>query len=137
MSDPSHALQRAVYDVLRASAALKSLISDPVRVYDRVPINAAKPYLTFTGDEQTVDDGNSCGDAWECFVNVHVWSDAVGMPQAKQIAGAVRDALANSISVDDFVVVEGLHVTSRFLKDPDPLITHGVITFRYLIDPAD
>lgn len=136
MADPSYALQFGVVGALKASSSLKTLISDPVRVYDRVPITAPYPYLTVTGDEQVIDDGNTCGEAFECFQNVHVWSNAVGMLEAKQIAGAVRDALIGAISVTGFRVVEALHQNTRYLKDPDPLLEHAVVTVRYLIDPV-
>lgn len=136
MADPSYALQYAVVAALKASTSLKNLISDPVRVYDRVPVGATYPYLTISGDEQVLDAGNSCGDAWEVFQNVHVWDDAIGMTRAKQIAGAVRDALIGAISITGFQVIEALHQNTRYIKDPDPLLEHAVVTVRYLIDPT-
>lgn len=136
MADPAYALQYALVQAIKDSTTLKVLISDPVRVYDRVPVGATYPYLTITGDEQVLDAGNSCGEAWEVFQNVHVWDNAIGMPRAKQIAGAVRDALIGAISITGFRVVEALHQTTRYLKDPDPLLEHAVVTVRYQIDPT-
>lgn len=133
MSEPSLALQAAVVTALKGSAAVGAICGD--KIYDRVPETAQMPYVTITGDEQIIDDGNSCGDAWEVFWSAHVWSDAVGMPQAKQLGAAVRDALLD-ITLDGFTVVEATHRDSRYIKDPNPLVTHGIITMRYLIDPA-
>lgn len=134
MSEPSLEMQKRIVAALKADTELTALVSQ--RVYDRVPENPAFPYLTITGDEQVLDDGNTCGDAWEVFFSVHAWSKAVGMPEVKQIAGAVRDVLAGGLVLTGFVVVEGLHQDTRYLKDPSPLVQHAVVTFRYLVDPT-
>lgn len=129
MSDPSLALQGAIHTAL--SGALM-----PVPVYDRPPETAAYPFVRI-GEDQVIDDGNTCADAWEAFVTVHVWSQEVGMPRAKTIAGQVRDALAAVLDVPGFTAIVGEHRDTRYLNDPDGLTTHAVLTFRYLIDPAE
>jgi hypothetical protein len=132
MSDPALALQKAVRDTLAGSAAVTAIVG--ARIYDRVA-NAEFPYVTI-GNDQLIDDGNACGDAWECFVTVDAWSRGVGMTEVKSLAAAVRSALATELAVTGFSVVAGVHQTTRYLDDPDGLTSHAVVTFRYLIDPT-
>lgn len=136
MSDPAIALQKAVNDVLKASTALATAMGGTIRAYDRVPASYALPYLTF-GDDEINDDGNSCdNDFSEAFVTVHVWSEKVGKVEAKNIGGAVRGALATEISITGFRAVVGHFQSGRYFTESDGLITHGVLTFRYLIEPV-
>jgi hypothetical protein len=143
MSEPALPLQAAIFAALRASAALKTICGDPVRVYDTVPPAAVGatpreptfPYLTI-GDDQILDDSTSCEEAFECFVTVHGWSRARGKPELKRAMAAVRDALNVTLTVDGFVVVVAEHRDTRYSRDPDGITEHAVASFRYLIDPA-
>lgn len=128
-------IQKAVYATLAANAGVKALIGDPARVYDRVPDNFAFPYVTI-GDDQIIDDSNSCADAFEVFCSVHVWSRAVGRIEAKTIGAAVREALDSQLSITGFTVAEWRAQPARYFVEPDGLTTHGVLVFRYLIDAA-
>lgn len=128
MSDPSLLLQGAIVAALKASPAVAG-----GRIYDSVPPSPSFPYVTI-GLSDTVGDDNECWDASECNVQVHVWSRAVGMPEAKGIAAMVRDRLTTEFSLTDFRVVNAQYVTTRYLRDPDGLTTHAVVELTYLID---
>ncbi len=58
---PDLELQIAIVAVLRASADLKTLIGDPIRLYQSVPDGAAFPYITI-GEGQCVPDVADCID---------------------------------------------------------------------------
>lgn len=132
MSDPAYALQVAV----RAALGSGELgIGTPSRVYDRVPAEPVFPYVTI-GRDAVDDDSNSCAAAWQCRVQVDVWSRAPGLPEAKLIAGRVRAVLATEIAVDGFLTVLGEHIDTTYLDDPDGVTIHAALRFRYLIDPA-
>lgn len=128
MSDPSYALQVAIVSALKAAAIVDG------RVYDQVKAGPTFPYVT-VGEGDTVGDDNDCGDASEVNTSVHVWSRAVGLPEAKQIAGEVRTALkAATYVLEGFRVVSVEFVTTRFLRDRDGETSHAVVEFRYLVD---
>lgn len=133
---PGRPLQRAWFSTLREDLDLAALMGEAPRVYDRVPAGAALPYIQI-GDIQLVDDSH-CEAAWEAFVTTHVWSEAVGKPQAQEIADLVG-ALFHEAALDlgdDFVCVLAEFRDARIFTESDGLTTHGVLTHRVLIDQA-
>ena len=123
-------VQKAIYDALTASPAVAG-----GRVYDRVPAGVSD-YVTI-GEEQIVGDGNSCGDGWEVFADIHVWSEAVGFPIAKATAATIVDRITAITSVSGgFQVILAELQDQRALRDPDGLTSHIVCSFRFIIDQA-
>lgn len=129
------ALQKAVYDTLLADTALAVEMGGAVRVYDSVPDNAIFPYLSI-GSDQIVDNGTSCSNGSEAFVEVHVWSRAVGRVEAKKISGAVRAALDMPLVITGHKVIVHGFQDARHLNDPDGITAHSVVSFRYLTEEA-
>ena len=124
-------LQKAIFAALTAA----DVAGD--RVFDRVPDGVSFPYVTI-GDEQVIDDGNACGDAWEVYSDVHVWSrPATGSKvELKDTVAAVVPAVRGITTVTGFDVLLAELTTSRTLRDPDGITEHAVLTFRFLLDPA-
>lgn len=136
MSEPSLEWQRGLHAALTASSGLAAAMGEDVRVYDRVPLNAAYPYLAIA-EAQLLDDGNTCEpDMFELFTDIHVWSRAVGMEEAKTISGIVRSIVLAMTGVDDWDVNSVTAQAARHMSDPDGLTTHSVLTFRALLQPA-
>jgi hypothetical protein len=132
MSDVSLMLQAAVVAALKNDAAFIAAVSE--RLYDAVPAKSAVPYVTIRMDD-TIEDGADCVEGSEIFFALHIWSRAVGWPEAANIAGIIRAALDEAeLTVTDHRLVD-LHLRSfRRLEDPDGITHHGVVTFRALID---
>lgn len=131
MSDPSLVLQGAIVSLLRDDQAIIALAG--TRVYDEVPDAPTFPYVT-VGDGQVLgNDIEDCGEGSEVNLQVDVWSRAVGYPEVKRIAAAIRAALKAIPTLTGFnvSVVEFLQV--RFLRDPDGKTRHAALQFRYLI----
>lgn len=136
MSDPSLAIQKAVYDAIKGdSPAIAG-----GRIYDAVPATATFPYVSF-GDVQVIEDGADCIDATEVFFTLDVWSrpgsTMPGQTEAKQIGAQLRDLLnENQISLPggSYRTVDLLHQDSNYIRDPDGLSVHGIIRFRALVD---
>lgn len=138
------ALQRAVVATLKADARVLVALGGP-RIYDRPPnshVVAGRhidgppfPYVTI-GDDDIIDDSNTCERAYEAYVTVHVWSREVGRREAKRIGDAVARALNSELTLSGFVCIHHEFRSARYFPDPDGLTTHGVLTARYLIDPA-
>lgn len=128
------ALQKAIYAALTAAPA----ICDG-RVYDNPPETKKRryPYVTI-GDEQALDDGTSCGDGWEVFSDIHVWSRpaAKSKLEVKEIAADLVDRLtADSFAVPGFAVTSQMQ-TVRSMRDADGITEHAVATIRHLVAPA-
>ena len=125
------AFQDAVVRLLRADAAVKALVAS--RIYDRVPLNAARPYVSIGPSQMTQQDFD-CVDGAECFLQVDVWSSEPGFAQCKTLAAAVRKALHNAAAEQDGFTFEIEHRFTNEFRDADGLTSHGVISLRAIID---
>lgn len=122
-------VQRALYE------AITPVVPD-ARVYDRVPLKEEFPYVTI-GDEQVVDDGNTCDNGWEVFSDVHVWSRAnSGFQEAKLLLAAIVPAVVGIASIDGHDLISVEVENTRIFRDPDGLTSHGVISVKFIINPA-
>lgn len=132
----SLALQSAINTTLRSASPVTALVS--TRIYDRVPQNVVFPFVQL-GDGQEVDDGFDCGEsAVEVFLDVHIWSRAVGKVEAHQIAGAVKSALhrTNPTLSTGWRCVDLMVNDMRTMTETDTLTTHIVVNCQALIDPV-
>jgi hypothetical protein len=124
-------IQKAIYQALSAAPALAG-----GNVFDSVPDgNGAFPRVTI-GEEQVLDDGNSCGDGWEVITTVHVWSKEPGYAQAKPLAASVAARILAIGSVTGARLVSVELESQRAMRDPDGLTSHVVSSFRFILDEA-
>jgi len=121
-------VQKAIYDALMADPAVAG-----GNIFDSVPDSNPFPRLTI-GDEQVVGDGNSCGDGWEVFVDLHVWSRKPGFPEAKGLAATAVERVTAISSIVGFSLLMVELQDQRSMRDPDGLSTHVVCSFRFVID---
>ena len=136
-TDPSLALQGAIV------TAIKGLATDAgIRVYDRVPrtngvVTATFPYVAL-GPGSSVGNYADCYDGTDSSIAVHVWSRAVGWPEAKRIASDIRAGLNNASLPLVGHTLELLELDrTDYINDPDGLTSHAVLTFRALTQPKD
>ena len=128
-------LQAAMFTALEAANICGK------RIFDRVSEDATFPYITI-GISQVLDDGGSgshCTGGWEVFEDVHVWSrpPTGSKGELKTISAAVVAALLGIEAVEGFRVIVCQMTNARAFRDPDGLTEHGVITMRFLLDPAN
>lgn len=125
-------LQRAIYAALSGAGIAGG------RIYDGVPDNPVFPYVTI-GDEQIIDDSNTCGESWEAFADIHVWSRPVAgsKVEAKTIAAAVKGAVLAIGTVSGGTLTGVFSETARSFRDPDGLTEHTVLTFKFIIEEAE
>lgn len=125
-------VQKAIFAALTTTPALAG-----GRVYDQVPEGATFPYLSI-GDEQVIDDSNTCQDGWEVYPDVHCWSRPVAgsKVEVKTLAASVVARVTSISTVTGFSLVSITHETTRVFRDPDGLTERAVCSFRALIDPA-
>lgn len=139
------AFQKAVFSALSEQPELTALLAAP-GIYDRVPPpdpNEAEaayrkrvpmPYVSI-GEDDFLDDSTGCAFALEANPTIHVWSQAVGKTEAKRIGARVREALDRQLTIEGAECTEFAFVSGRYFLDPDGVTTHGVLAFRYLLDP--
>ncbi|CDX49224.1 conserved hypothetical protein [Mesorhizobium plurifarium] len=118
-------------------AALNGATFAGANVFDQVPESNPFPRITI-GDEQVIDDSNTCQDGWQVFPDVHCWSrpESGSKIEVKTLAAQVVTAVEAIASIAGFSLVSMKHETTRFFRDPDGLTEHAVVSFRALIDPA-
>lgn len=122
MTDPSLALQGAVYQALTAG--------NVTNVLAVVPPGTALPW-TVIGDDQVMAAYESA-EMYECFANVHIFGK---MPEHKQQSALVMAALNSPIDIQGFGIVEYGFEDSRTIREKDDKVGHLVMTFRYLVQP--
>lgn len=128
MASPSLELQGAIVSRLKATSAVTSIVGD--RVYDRVPKDALFPYITI-GEGDEISEDADCITGFDISLDIDVWSRAVGFPEAKRISDAIRTALtASELTITANALVYFQHRQTRFLRDPDGITQHAVLTFE-------
>lgn len=132
MASPSLELQGAIVDRLKATAAVTALVGD--RIYDDVPDGALFPYVQ-VGDGDELSEDADCITGFDISLDIDIWSRKKGFPEAKQISDAVRTALVEvEMSIATNALVYFQHRQTRFLRDPDGLTKHVVITFEAFVE---
>ena len=128
MASPSLELQVAIVSRLRTTAAVTELVGDGI--YDNVPEDAKFPYVTVGEGDETSDDVD-CVKGFEIALDIDVWSQDVGFPEAKSISNAVRQALLDpEMTLPSNALVYFNHRQTRFLREPDGLTSHAVMSFE-------
>jgi hypothetical protein len=140
MKDPSEEMQRAIHAKLIGNGPLGTAMGGTARVYDKVVGDPTYPFIRI-GDDQAVGDSNGCADAWEIFVNVHIFSrHAIGpRVECKALSNLVVAALMNDGALPaptGFQITEAELVQARTFPGPDGLTFQGVATIRYLVADA-
>lgn len=135
-ADIASAVQRGLYARLTADAGVVALVAG--RVFDRVPARAPFPFVTIA-DAQVIEDGTDCREGSELFVDLHVWSDAVGHVEVKKIAGAMRRALQADLDLGATHALVDLSIRAFQIVSPgdEDTLGHGVLTIRLLTETAD
>lgn len=134
MNAPSDELQYAIVTRLKADSAVTALVAG--RIYDHVPDNAGFPRITLGVTDEVSDDAD-CIEGLAISYQIDCWSRAVGVPQVRNMAHAVRRALTREdIALSDNALVSFEHRVTRTMRDPDGITNHAAITFDVFVEPA-
>ncbi len=104
------ALQAAVYQRLMADSAVDALVGSAI--YDAVPPGTLPDTYVSLGPEDARDRSDKTGAGAEHDFTVSVVTDAAGFQAAKDIAGAVTDALVGA----ELILARGRLVDLWFLR---------------------
>ena len=127
MIEPSYELQKMIRARLVAATAVINLVP-AASIVDRNGIPATFPCILI-GEGQTVPGGDVARRRHDAFLDLHIWQKETGLAFSKQVAGAIRDALTDTQWTATGLHVADLYVTSsRFIRDPNGIHSHGVIS---------
>jgi hypothetical protein len=134
--DPSLPLQKALIDTMITDPSLFVLVEG--RVYDAVPTkNLIFPYISL-GPFQLLPEHGDCLDGGEAFIQVDAWSIGPKTVQAKQIGAAIAQCLDEAaLTLDNNRLVLLEIDQTQYLRDPDGITAHCVVSLRALTDPLD
>ncbi len=110
--------------------AIKQLASNAgVTILDYVADDAPYPRVTWGPDTSEPWDADAA-PGHEGFIQIDVWSRALGRVECKQIMATLYDAIHDAQAGIVLCQVDN----SRTLDDPDGITTHGVLRVHYLAD---
>ena len=83
------------------------------------------------GEAMTGPDDGISRHRHMIVADVHVWRKEPGLVGAKQVVGAIRDALNDGpLSVAGYHVADLRIASTRFLRDPGGLHSHAVLSLE-------
>lgn len=130
MTDVSLALQNAIVGRLRARSALIALVP-AANIFDRHARPEVFPCI-MVGEGQTVREDLTLADNHvRLFFTLHIWTRDGALASARAIAGEMGVALRGRF-FSDVTAITARYRDARFLRDPDGVSGHGVLTFELL-----
>lgn len=131
---PDLAFQTAMFERLCASVGVIALV--PVEnILDRNARPNPDPSIIL-GESQSVDDEYLGRDVTRIYHTLHLWKKELSLTGVKKIAGEVRAVLHKAPRL---ILASGFHCADcsvsdiRFLRDPDGVTSHGVVTVSALV----
>ena len=125
---PFNELQKQMFTALNGNIS--------AAVYDNVPENVTKPWVTI-GEATGIPDNWHGGFGWDITVTVHVWTKSRGFKSALDIAAeviAIFDHQLESLAMGaSWSVVSIRFQQIQTLRDPDPEIRHVPVQFGIVI----
>jgi Protein of unknown function (DUF3168) len=134
-ADPSLQLQKAIVAKLKADPGVTAIIAG--RVYDAIPNAAVKPYVSF-GLFQLLPEHGDCLNGGEAIVTLDGWAAGPDTVQIKQLGTAVAKALDEAELALDAPqrLVEMTIEQTQYMRDPDGITAHAVITVHTWTEPT-
>lgn len=128
-------VQAAIYGVLAVAPALTALLAEGgSSVFDHVPQGSAFPYIVL-GDSAAQPLETQTGGGCDMTIDIHAYSRALGMKEAKAVMAAISDCLHGQ----DFAIAGQrlvfCRLTSQTLRQEGET-RHGVQRFRIITEPV-
>ena len=133
MIEPTLALQTAIRGALIADATVTALVvADHIRAGTTRPDNLPAIIIA---DGVTQYLGHSSGKQYiaRVLLDIHVWTIAGGLDQAKHIGFAVRNALVHTPASADCSIDEFKLTHAVWPRDPDKNYGHGVLSVEAVL----
>lgn len=131
-ADPSLPLQKAIKQLLADQVAMVN-----GQIYDAIGPHEVMPYLSF-GPFQLLPEHGDCLDGGEAIIQIDGWAAGPDSRQIKQLGAAVASALDRAeLTLDAPQAAVELSVEQiQYLREPDGITAHAVITVHALTEPS-
>jgi hypothetical protein len=128
-------VQAAIYGVLAGATALTAQLADGAdSVFDHVPQGSAFPYIVL-GESAAEPLETQTGGGCDITIDIHAYSRALGMKEAKAVMAAISGALHGQ----NFAVTGQRLVFCRLQSQQlrqDGETRHGVQRYRIITEPV-
>jgi Protein of unknown function (DUF3168) len=134
LQDASLPLQKALVAKLKSDPAVASIING--RIYDAVPAGATKPYVSL-GPFQVLPEDADCSEGGEVFVTLDGWAAGPDTVGVKRLGAAIAKALhfaEMTLDEGQRLVILSLEQL-QYLRDPDNITAHAIVTLRAQTEP--
>lgn len=133
MADPSLALQKLIYARLSGDAGVTALVP-ATSIWDRNHRPEQFPGIIIGEGQALFGDYVQTSYHDQAFCDVHIWVSEIGLTTAKAIVGAVKDTLRTGPwFADGYNVSNVRSVSARYMRDPDGMFSHTVLTVEALL----
>jgi hypothetical protein len=133
ISDSSLPLQKAIVARLKADVEMID-----GRVYDAVPVSATKPYVSF-GSFQVLPEEADCSEGVSVTIQLDGWAAGPDTVEVKRLGAAIARSLQWAelpLDEDQRLVIMNI-IDVSYLRDPDGITTHAIVTVRAQTEPAN
>lgn len=127
------ALQKALRARLATFPAVTALVP-PANIGDRHGRPAAFPSIVM-GEDQEIDAEVTLERRHvRVFVTLHTWDRSPALVTVKTITAAIAAAIRPDLMLDLGRLVDLRLSGARYMRDPDGLTAHGVVTLEALVE---
>lgn len=133
--DPCLANQAAQVSAFQASVGLQELFEGAVPIYESVQSGTAKRYIVI-GDDQAVDNSNSCSRGWELFSRVHIYAEGRDRQFCKRAAAEIEALWETAPDLEHFQVSAHRFLSADHALEENGTLAHTILQFRSLVYPA-
>lgn len=126
---PALSLQQAMRAALIADAAMTALVP-AANIYDRHARPEVFPCVILGEAMEVADDMTLAREHFRLYPTVHVWTREPSLIAVKAISYQIRKTLIAAAHAWPFI--DFRYESTRFLRDPDGVTSHGVVTFEAL-----
>ncbi len=136
MNDASLAVQKALCARLIATPVVTALVPAE-NIGDQNARPAPSPSIVL-GEDQVVETNLRIDRSVVRVIStIHIWKEEKSTVGVKAISGAIRRAIGRVRPLDladaDYACGDCRVTSTRFLRDPDGVTSHGIVTIECLV----
>lgn len=129
------AFQRALRGRLAAFPAVVALVP-PANIGDRHGRPAAFPCIIMGEDQEADAELTLERRHRRVFVTLHTWDRSPALVTVKAITAVIGKAIEAELPLEEGRLLDLKLSGARYLRDPDGVTAHGVVTLEALLEEA-
>jgi hypothetical protein len=135
MTEPSFAVQIAIWSALIASSAVTALVP-ATSIFDRRTRPEFFPCMIIGDGQTALEPITLTRSHVRVFADLHIWTEESGLETVKTIAGNASTALRVKPSIEGYHVTDWKVTGTRFLRDPGGEYGHAITSIEALLNEA-